>query len=276
MWITKALLLALAAGAVAGPALAAAPAGFTLAWSEDFKQPVHTPPDPARWVYDLGAGGWGNGELETYVDDVRNAHVVADPFAADGRALQITAERDGRGGYRSARILTRDKVTFQYGYVEARIQIPRGQGIWPAFWMLGQDIGTVGWPACGEIDVMENIGREPSRNHGSLHGPSGPGGNGLSSTFDLPGGEGLWKRYHLFAIDWREDAVSFYVDGKRYVRYTPRDLRNGGVWAFNKPFFLLLNVAVGGTWPGAPDETTVVPQSMKVDYVRVYRAAKGA
>ena len=271
--MTRLRSLWLAAGlcAAGNAAQAAPPPGHRLVWSDDFRQEPGAVPDPARWGYDLGAGGWGNAELETYTNAPANAQVIADPFATDGRALRIRAMRDGKGGYTSARLLTKDRASFQYGYIEARIQLPHGQGIWPAFWMLGQDIGAVGWPKCGEIDILENIGREPSRLHGSLHGPTHNGGNGLTASRDLAAGEAFKDRYHLFAVDWRKDAVTFFLDGASYGTFTPADVPDDGPWSFNKPFFLLLNVAVGGHWPGPPDETTTFPQDMKVDYVRVYQ-----
>lgn len=271
----RATSLWLAAGLCAGTAAQAAPPpGHRLVWSDDFRQEPGTKPDPARWGYDLGAGGWGNAELETYTDTAENARVVSDPFATDGRALEITARKDGSGGYTSARLLTRGKYAVRYGYIEARLQVPKGQGIWPAFWMLGEDIGTAGWPKCGEIDVMENIGKEPARVHGTLHGPGYSGDKGLTAGYSLPNEEPFHNRYHLYAVDWKPDAITFLVDGHAYRTVTPADLPKDTAWVFDKPFFLILNVAVGGRWPGYPDETTVFPQSMKVDYVRVYEAAQ--
>jgi beta-glucanase (GH16 family) len=271
MLTKKLTMLAAGAGLLAGSAFGAPPPGHRLVWSEDFNRAVGAPPDPARWGYDLGAGGWGNNELETYTNAPENARIVADPFATDGRALAITAVEDGNGGYTSARILTKNKAVFQYGYIEARLQLPHGQGIWPAFWMLGEDIDQVGWPACGEIDIMENIGKEPTRVHGSLHGPAYSGGNSRTGAFELADGEPFNRRYHLFAVDWHGESITFYVDGKAYRTFTPADIPNGA-WTFDKPFFIILNVAVGGNWPGAPDKTSVFPQAMKVDYVRVYRS----
>lgn len=265
----------LAAGlAAAGAAQAAPPAGYRLVWGDEFRQEPGARPDPARWGYDLGAGGWGNAEKQTYTDAADNARVIRDPFATDGRALEIVAREDGKGGYTSARILTKDKYAVRYGYIEARLRIPHGQGIWPAFWMLGADIGAVGWPKSGEIDVMENIGREPKRVHGTLHGPGYSGDKGITTGFDAPHGEPFHNRYHLFAVDWRKDAVTFLVDGHPFRTVTPADLPRDAPWAFDKPYFMLLNVAVGGRWPGYPDESTRFPQAMRIDYVRVYQRAE--
>jgi beta-glucanase (GH16 family) len=157
-----------------------------------------------------------------------------------------------------------------YGRFVARIQIPRGQGIWPAFWLLGEDIEPRGWPECGEIDVMENIGREPSTNHGSLHGPGYSGDQDFTSIFHLPGGVNLADDFHAFAMEWEPGAVRFYTDGQQYATFRPAQLPAGKKWVFDHPFFLLLNVAVGGDWPGPPDASTEFPQKMMVDWVRVY------
>ena len=142
--------------------------------------------------------------------------------------------------------------------------------MWPAFWMLGNDIDTAGWPKCGEVDVLENIGKEPSIVHGSMHGPGYSGGNPLTATFTLPGGAAVADAFHVFAVEWEPSVVRFYVDTTLYETRTPADVPAGTTWVFDHPFFLLLNVAVGGSWPGDPDATTTFPQTMLVDYVRVY------
>jgi hypothetical protein len=148
------------------------------------------------------------------------------------------------------------------------MKIPRGQGMWPAFWMLGNDIGQVGWPNSGEIDVMENVGFEPSTVHGTLHGPGYSGTGGIGAAYTLPGGQKFADAFHTFAVDWSPEAITWSVDGTVYQRRTPADL-GGQKWVFNKPFFLILNLAVGGYWPGDPDGSTVLPQQLLVDYVRV-------
>jgi beta-glucanase (GH16 family) len=172
--------------------------------------------------------------------------------------------------YTSARLVSRGKFETAYGRFEARIQIPRGQGIWPAFWMLGNNIGNVGWPQCGEIDIMENIGREPTIQHGSLHGPGYSGGNPLTATTTAPGAPALADAYHTYAVEWEPNVVRFYLDGNLYQTRTPNDIP-GKQWVYDHPFFMLLNVAVGGNWPGSPDGSTSFPQQMRVDYVRVYQ-----
>ena len=173
--------------------------------------------------------------------------------------------------YTSARLLTAGKVDVTYGRVESRLKMPGGQGLWPAFWMLGENIGSVGWPACGEIDIMENIGREPVTNHGSMHGPGYSGATPETAIYNLPGGARFSDDYHVFAVEWEPNVVRFYVDGALYQTRTPADLPPGTKWVYDHPFFILLNVAVGGGWPGSPDGSTQLPQQMLVDYVRVYQ-----
>jgi beta-glucanase (GH16 family) len=231
-------------------------------WADEFDGPANSAPDPTKWTYDLGNNnGWGNQELETYTNVLQNAHL-------DGAGhLIIRAERSGTT-FTSARLKTQGLFAARYGTIESRIRLPFGQGIWPAFWMLGTNITTVGWPRCGEIDIMENIGREPSINHGTVHGPGYSGGNGISGLYTLPGSR-LADDFHVFAIQWAPGTIMFSVDGTSYKTVTAASLPAGAPWVFDNPFFLLLNVAVGGSWPGAPDTTTQFPQQMIVDYVRV-------
>jgi len=224
----------------------------------------------STWTYDVGGGGWGNNQLEYDTARVANA-------AHDGEGhLVITAQRErftGTDGvtrdYTSARINTAGRFEQAYGRFEARIQLPVGKGIWPAFWLLGGDIGRVGWPACGEVDIMENVGHEPGANHGSLHGPGYSGATPMTGIFRLPGGERLTDGFHVFAIEWEPAAIRWYVDGALYQTRTPSSLPAGTRWVFDHPFFIILNVAVGGNWPGSPDASTVFPQTMRVDWVRV-------
>jgi beta-glucanase (GH16 family) len=206
--------------------------------------------------------GWGNNELENYTSDAANASM-------DGSGnLVITAIAQG-SSYTSARLKTEGLFSQAYGRFEARIQLPRGQGLWPAFWALGADIAKNAWPACGEIDIMENIGKEPSINHGSMHGPGYSGGNPLTGMYKLASGA-LADDFHRYAIEWETNVVRFYVDDDLYETHTNTDVPSGSNWVFDHPFFLILNVAVGGGWPGNPDSTTTFPQKMLVDYVRVY------
>ncbi|PZE90032.1 glycoside hydrolase family 16 protein [Curtobacterium sp. MCBD17_008] len=247
------------------PEVARAATAPMLLAADEFDGPAGSAPNPGIWRHDLGGGGWGNGELEVYTDSRRNS-------ALDGNGnLAITARREADGSYTSARLTTQGTYSVQYGRVEARIKIPRGQGIWPAFWMLGADLPQVGWPACGEIDVMENIGREPGTIHGTVHGPGYSGAEGIGTAATLPSGA-FADAFHVYAVDWRPGSISWSVDGATYRTITPADT-NGDPWVFDKPFFVVLNVAVGGGWPGAPDATTPFPQQMLVDWIRVWQNA---
>src|SRR5712692_6039827 len=242
---------------------------WILVWSDEFNGANGASPDAAKWVIETGGNGWGNNELEYYTGRPQNAH------QQDGK-LVITAAHETYTDpygvirrYTSARLKTAGKFAQEYGRFEARIKIPQGQGIWPAFWMLGNDIATAKWPFCGEIDIMENFGKEPAKVHGSLHGPDYSGENPLTAAYVLPSGK-FSDDFHVFAVEWEANVVRFYVDGNLYETRTPKDLPPGARWVYDHPFFILLNVAVGGNRPGSPDATTVFPQTMLVDYVRVY------
>jgi beta-glucanase (GH16 family) len=239
---------------------------WVLAWSDEFDGPAGRSPDATKWTYDIGGDGWGNNELEFYTS--RPANVALD--GAGHLSITTAAEAYMGRSYTSARIKTQGTFTQSYGRFEARIEIPRGQGIWPAFWMLGADIATNPWPACGELDIMENVGREPALNHGSLHGPGYSGGNPLTGTYTLPGGGALSDDFHVYAAEWETNTVRFYVDATLYETRRNTDVPTGARWVFDHPFFMILNVAVGGAFPGSPDATTPFPQTMLVDYVRVY------
>ncbi|XP_037035063.1 beta-glucanase-like [Bradysia coprophila] len=250
----------------------------TLLWSDEFDGPAGQVPDSTKWKYDTGGGGWGNQELEYYTESNMNA-------ALDGNGnLVITARQEnnnnyecwyGRCQYTSARLLTAGKFSQKYGAIEARIKIPKGQGLWPAFWMLGDDIFQVGWPQCGEIDILENIGREPLAIHGTLHGPGYSAADGLTSTYRLPNNQPFADDFHVYRADWTSNSISFSVDGHQYVTKSPSDTPPGKKWVFDHNFFIILNVAVGGGWPGPPNSKTVFPQSMIIDYVNVYSTDTG-
>ncbi|MFZ0522627.1 MAG: glycoside hydrolase family 16 protein [Candidatus Acidiferrales bacterium] len=247
---------------------------WTLVWSDEFNASDGSRPDPAKWKFEVGGNGWGNHELECYTNRPENS------FIHDGNLL-IQALKENFTGpdhvardYSSARITTQGLFEQAYGRFEARIKIPRGRGLWPAFWLLGNDIGTIGWPASGEIDIMENIGKEPSMVHGSLHGPGYSGDRDYTSEYKLPGGVRFADDFHVFAVEWEPKTVRFFVDQDLYATFTPTRLPTGMKWVFDHPFFIILNVAVGGDWPGPPDATTTFPQTMLVDYVRVYKAAR--
>ncbi|MFI5961097.1 ricin-type beta-trefoil lectin domain protein [Streptomyces asoensis] len=250
--------------------VAASAAAAAVTFSDEFDGPAGAAVDGARWQTETG-DNVNNHERQYYTAGNRNA-------ALDGQGhLVITARRENPGNYQcwygrceytSARLNTSGRFTTTYGRVEARMKIPRGQGMWPAFWMLGNDIGQVGWPASGEIDVMENVGFEPSTVHGTLHGPGYSGSGGIGAGYTLPGGQAFADAFHTFAVDWSPNAITWSVDGTVYQRRTPADL-GGRQWVFDKPFFVILNLAVGGYWPGDPDGSTALPQQLLVDYVRV-------
>jgi len=250
------------------------PASYKLSWSDEFNGADGSSPDSSKWTYDTGVGGngWGNNELETYTNRTKNAQIQGGNLVITTVKETYADPSDGvMRNYTSARLKTQNLFSQAYGRFEARIKIPAGQGMWPAFWMLGNDIGTVGWPKCGEIDIMENIGKEPGIVHGSLHGPSTVARTSdASAPFSLPAGQNFAADFHLYAVEWEPGTVRFYVDSNLYATFNSSQWPAGGTWAFDHPFFIILNVAVGGDWPGAPDNSTIFPQQMLVDYVRVY------
>jgi beta-glucanase (GH16 family) len=246
----------------------AADAGWTLVWSDDFDGDAGTPPDPTRWKHDVGGGGWGNAQLEFDTDLPQNASL-------DGQGhLAITALKQSFGGnaYSSARINTEGLFDQAYGKFEASIQLPKGAGLWPAFWLLGANVDTVPWPGCGEIDIMEYRGQQPTLIHGSAHGPGYSGGRAITATHALPGGSDFSEGFHVFAVEWTPNRIDYRVDDTVYETITPADAT--GTWVFDHPFFVLLNLAVGGNYVGNPDATTPFPATMLVDYVRVYEQSQ--
>lgn len=229
-----------------------------VVWADEFNG--SGAPDGAKWTMETGAGGWGNNESQFYTNRRENVR-------QEGGNLVIEARKESYNGapYTSGRLITSGKFAQTYGKMEARIKIPRGQGIWPAFWMLGQDIGSVGWPNSGEIDIMENVGKEPNTVYGTVHGPGYSGAGGITGSRNI--GRPLADDFHTYGIEWSPNLIRWFLDGAEYHRVTPATVT--GTWVFNKPEFLLLNVAVGGAWPGYPDGSTQFPQTMLVDWVRV-------
>jgi beta-glucanase (GH16 family) len=240
-------------------------------WSDEFNAPDGSTPDPKKWTYDLGGNGWGNHELESYTSRPENAKIVGGNLVVTARQEQYTGADGITQPYTSARLKTQGLFAQAYGRFEARIKIPLGQGIWPAFWLLGDDITRVDWPDCGEIDIMENIGREPGMVYGSLHAPSfvAPTSDASKGT-PLPNGQNFADDFHVYAVQWEPGVIRFYVDSNNYATFTQAEWSKGGRWVFDHPFFIILNVAVGGDWPKNPDSTSQFPQQMLVDYVRVY------
>ncbi|MEV7144096.1 MULTISPECIES: glycoside hydrolase family 16 protein [Streptomyces] len=256
-----------AAHAQADPAPRAAAA---VTFQDTFDGAAGSAPNSSKWQIETG-DNVNNHERQYYTAGNNNAKL-------DGQGhLVIEARREnpnnyqcwyGRCEYTSARLNTSGKFTTTYGRVEARLKVPRGQGMWPAFWMLGNDIGQVGWPNSGEIDIMENVGFEPGTVHGTLHGPGYSGSGGIGAGYSLPGGQAFADAFHTFAVDWSPERITWSVDGTVYQTRTPADL-GGRQWVFNKPFFLILNLAVGGYWPGDPDGSTPFPSQLVVDEVKV-------
>lgn len=251
-------------------------AQYTLVWADEFDQPDGSAPDPANWNYDIGTGnnGWGNSEQQYYTDRTENARI-------EGGQLIIEARREDFGGrlYTSARLKTQGKKEWTYGKIEARIKVPDGlSGLWPAFWTLGANFGEVGWPLCGEIDIMEYVSRNPNEIFGTIHGPLYSGGASISQTYTFPGP--VSDDFHVFAVEWLPGMIRWYVDGVMYHSATPDTIGSTRAgpkeWVFDdSPHFLILNIAIGGIFGGTIDPDLQFPAQMQVDYVRVYEFDSG-
>jgi beta-glucanase (GH16 family) len=243
------------------PTAIAVPDGWELLWQDEFDGNTF---DTSNWTYDLGGGGWGNGEMQVYTDKPENARVENGLLVIEAR--KETLENGGLQ-FTSARLKTQGLQTFQYGRIEARIKVPEGKGLWPAFWMLGENFPVAGWPDCGEIDIMEYVGREPDLIIGTMHGPGYSGALGLSK----------WNRqsyniaddFHIYAIEWDANQISWFFDGEKYSTFT-REVVSNRPWVFDQPFFIILNMAIGGTLGGLVTPDTEFPAHYLVDYVRVY------
>lgn len=238
-----------------------------IVWADEFT--TAGAPDSSKWSFDIGTGqnGWGNNELQYYTDRPQNIEVK------DGM-LYIKAVKEPYLGssYTSAKITTRGTFEQKYGRYEAKIKLPWGQGLWPAFWLLGDDSnGSVIWPQIGEIDIMEYRGQQPTIVHGSIHGPGYSAGEAITKSYTLPN-DRFDTDFHIFGIEWGPNYINYYVDNVLYNQITPKNLPAGAEWVFNdNNFYIILNLAVGGTFVGAPTTQTVFPQEMIVDYVRVYK-----
>ncbi|MWC30632.1 carbohydrate-binding protein [Paenibacillus sp. MMS18-CY102] len=250
------------------------PGAWKLVWNDEFNGAAGAGVDTSKWTYETGGGGFGNGELQYYTDRTNNVYLEQDPADTGNRFLVIKAlqEAYGNQNYTSGRIKTQNKYSFKYGKFEMRAKLPQGQGIWPAFWMLGDDLPTAGWPNSGEIDIMEFVGSTPTNVYGTIHGPGYSGGTSLGTSYTYPAG--FSNAFHTYAIEWEPNVIRWYFDSQLYQTRTIEDLA-GRTWPFDHNFFLLLNLAVGGAWPGSPDASTVFPQKYTVDYVRVYQREGG-
>jgi beta-glucanase (GH16 family) len=237
-----------------------APEGWKLTWHDEFDGSAI---DPANWTYDLGGGGWGNGEAENYTKRSENART-----ANGNLVIEARQEKFEGSYYTSARLKTQGLQSFQYGRIEARLKVPAGSGLWPAFWMLGADFNGSNWPDCGEIDIMEYVGKEPDLIMGTLHGPGYSGALGISKwnrqTYDIA------SEYHTYAVEWQADEISWFYDGVKYHTVTRADVGERK-WVGDRPFFIILNLAVGGSLPGMVSPSTVFPAQFLVDYIRVYQ-----
>jgi beta-glucanase (GH16 family) len=267
--MTAALLSACCAAACAPtpPAATNGVPGWSLVWEDDFDGAAGDAIDGDRWGFDVGGDGWGNSQLEHNTDRTDNVRVDGD----GNLVIEARIEDYEGNAYTSGRIKTQDRFTLQYGRVEARIRLPKGGGVWPAFWMLGADIDTVGWPNCGEIDILELRGEEPYTALGTVHGPGYAGVDSVGAEYTLAEGD-FSDDFHVFAVDIDPDHIAWSIDDVVFQTLTPADLPDGTAWVFDSDFFLILNVAVGGHFVGPVDDEAL-PAQMTVDYVRVYERA---
>lgn len=240
-------------------------AGMNLVWADEFNAAEI---NLDCWTHEVGngSGGWGNNELQYYTSSSENSYI------SDGKLI-IEAKQQSIGGsnYSSARMITAGKKEYTYGRVDVRAKLPEGQGIWPAIWMLGGDIFTDGWPACGEIDIMELVGHEPNKSHGTAHwGNQGGQSTHQGNAYTLSSGNKYSDEFHVFSIIWENNSIKWLVDDQQFFSITDTNVTNTA-YPFNDDFFFILNVAVGGNWPGNPDGSTVFPQRMFVDYLRIFQ-----
>jgi beta-glucanase (GH16 family) len=242
---------------------------WVLTWNDEFSGPNGSSPDATKWVTETGGNGWGNEEMEYYTPRLENVRQQDGNLVIEAAKEEFTGSDGVKRRYTSGRLKTQGRFSQTYGRFEARVQIPSGQGVWPAFWLLGDDFPTAGWPACGEIDVMENVDVERATIHGSVHGPGYSASKSVSSGYTLLHGR-FSDDFHVFAVEWEPQIIRFYVDDELYATRTPADLPKGARWVYDHPFFLILNLAVGGKFPRSPVRSNDFPQRMLVDYVRVY------
>jgi len=272
--IALCVVLACASGAVSPPPPPPPPGPpppppvWVQVWSDEFEGPAGSRVDTTKWGFDLGGGGWGNNEREYYTSDTANVRL-------NGQGeLEIVARVAPAGltcwygpcRYTSARILTRGKMTEFWGRVEARIKLAAGQGLWPAFWMLGNNIGTVGWPTCGELDIMENKGSQSTTTSSAVHGPGYSGNTPFAHAYSPV----TTTDYHIYSVEWDGQSIRYFVDSTQHYIVTRADVSQHGNWVFDQPFFVILNLAVGGNFDHDPQSDAIFPATMLVDWVRVY------
>ncbi len=236
--------------------------GYTLTWSDEFNG---RSVDGTAWTFESGNnGGWGNNELENYTGRSENVFVSSGNLIIEARN-----ETFGAQNYTSTRMITKNKKVFKFGRIDIRAKMPKGKGIWPALWMLGNNIDVVNWPNCGEIDILELLGHEPNKIYGTMHWGTGGGSHASKGGNYVLGTGSFDQQFHVYSIIWKQDSIKVLIDDQEYVQVTKADV--GATYPFNADFFFIFNIAVGGNWPGAPDATTVFPQRMIVDYVRVFQ-----
>jgi beta-glucanase (GH16 family) len=228
--------------------------GYSLVWQDDFNGPTL---DTSCWSHETADPGWVNNELQRYT----NQNIEF----ADGNLLIIAKKENNE--ITSARLITKGKRTFTYGLVEIKAKIPQGRGTWPALWMLGQNIDQVGWPACGELDIMEHVGKHPNFIHSTIHNNSGYGSSPYTGILEI---KNPFTGYHIYGMEWTKEFVDFFIDGNLVYHYQPES-KNADNWPFDKPCFLIFNVAIGGNWGGPEVDDSIFPASMTVDWVKVYQ-----
>jgi len=236
--------------------------GYTLAWGEEFDgNSVNT----SNWTFELGGNGWGNNELQNYTSSTENAFVSAGNLIIEARS-QVSSGTS----YSSARMITKNKKVFKFGRIDIRAKLPKGKGIWPALWMLGNNIDAVGWPACGEIDILEFLGHETNKIYGTMHWGANTNSHASKGTSYTLASGSFDQQFHVYSFLWQQDSIKVLVDDIQFFQFAKSDV-GAAPYPFNADFFFIFNIAVGGNWPGSPDATTVFPQRMVVDYVRVFQ-----
>lgn len=236
--------------------------GYTLAWSDEFNGNTI---NNSWWTFETGKTGWGNNELQNYTSSTENAFVSAGNLIIEARR-----ESSGSNNYSSARMITKGQKVFKFGRIDIRAKAPKGKGIWPALWMLGNNIDAVSWPACGEIDILELLGHEPNKIYGTLHWGANAGSHASKGTSYVLGTGSFDQQFHVYSIIWTPDAIKILIDDQQYLQFAKSDV-GSSTYPFNADFFFIFNIAVGGNWPGSPDSTTPFPQRLVVDYVRVFQ-----
>jgi beta-glucanase (GH16 family) len=241
------------------------PGAWSVVWHDEFDGPAGTAPDPTRWAHEIGGGGWGNKELQYYTDRTENA-----PLDGEGNLIiTARAETFDTNAYTSARLRTKGLFSQTYGRFEARMRLADGQGLWPAFWIMGDDFDQVGWPYAGEIDILEQRGSDVHTVSSAVHGPGLPSGKDISAARSTRVTDSVATTFHVYAVEWDPASIVFLVDDVPFFQITPKRRPSYAPWVWDHPFFIIVNMAVGGLFPGDPNETTVFPASIAVDYVRV-------